>query len=54
MVKIDLYTKAMLTIIAAALVGLVAQNYISEAWAATSVYVTNADEIGMAVYTWAD
>ena len=54
MVKVDLYTKAILTIIAAALVGLVVQNYISEAWAATSVYVTNANEIGQAVYMWAD
>ena len=54
MVKVDLYTKAILTIIAAALVGLVVQNYISEAWASTDVYVTNANEIGRAVYMWAD
>ena len=50
MVKVDLYTKAILTIIAAALVGLVVQNYISKAWArGQDVYVTNAREIGRAV-----
>jgi len=51
---IDLYTKGILTVIAAALIGLCVQNYITEAHAAQSVYVVNADDIGRAVYMWAD
>jgi hypothetical protein len=63
MIKIDWYTKCVLTVIAAALLGIVIQNYATEAWAKTGVYVeggyvdcniTNADAIGRAVYKWAD
>mgnify|MGYP000344831794 CR=1 len=52
---IDWYTKGILTVIAAALIGLCVQNYITEAYAGTQrVHVTNADEIGQAVYRYAD
>jgi len=52
---IDWYTKGILTVIAAALIGLCVQNYITEAYAGTqSVYVENHNEIGRSVYKWAN
>jgi hypothetical protein len=62
--NIDWYTKGVLTVIAAALLGIVMQNYVSEAWAATQAvrvkggkvncYVTNAEEIGREVARQSD
>ena len=54
---VDRYTKTVLTIIAIALIGINVALWdpsVKPAYAQTSVYVTNADEIGKAVYRWCD
>ena len=55
--KADRYTNVVLTIIAITLFGINISLWdqgVKPAHAATSVYVTNANEIGQAVYLWAD
>ena len=59
MANIDRYTKTLLTIIAVSLIGINAAMWmeivkVKPAYAATSVYVTNADDIGRAVYIWSN
>jgi plastocyanin domain-containing protein len=51
---IDWYTKGILTVIAAALIGLCVQNYILEAHASQRVFVENHRDIGRSVAYYAD